>query len=183
MIKGPLTLLRAATLAAPRLDRPLRLTIAGRGSADGQLLKAVDAVRRRHPSIDVRIAGWLDEAGRADALADTDVVVVPSLWPEPFGLAGIEAGFAGVPAVGFAVGGIPEWLEDGVNGVLAPGDPPTASNLADALVRCLGDERLYRRVCDGARTVAARYRLGGHLDRLESVLAGAASGAPGVAVP
>ena len=50
--------------------------------------------------------------------------MVPSIWPEPFGQVGPEAGLYGVPAAAFAVGGTPSWLTDGVNGRLAPGDPP-----------------------------------------------------------
>lgn len=34
-------------------------------------------------------------------------LVIPNLWPEPFGLVGLEAAQYGVPAVSFAVGGIP----------------------------------------------------------------------------
>jgi glycosyltransferase involved in cell wall biosynthesis len=65
---------------------------------------------------------------------------MPSLWPEPYGLVGTEANRRGVPVVAYATGGIPEWLLDGVNGCLAPADPPTVDGLAEAIVRCL--ERL-----------------------------------------
>jgi len=39
----------------------------------------------------VRFTGWLDAARLAEELAGASVVAVPSLWPEPFGLVGIEA--------------------------------------------------------------------------------------------
>ena len=48
------------------------------------------------------------------------LLVVPSVWPEPFGSVGMAAARCGVPAAAFAVGGIPQWLHDGVNGHLAP---------------------------------------------------------------
>ena len=49
---------------------------------------------------------------------------MPSLWPEPFGLVGIEALAAGRPVVASATGGIGDWLEDGVGGLMVPpGDP------------------------------------------------------------
>ena len=44
---------------------------------------------------------------------------MPSVWPEPFGLVGIEAGCVGLPAAGFGVGGIPDWLRPGETGELA----------------------------------------------------------------
>jgi glycosyltransferase involved in cell wall biosynthesis len=51
------------------------------------------------------------------------VVVMPSRWPEPFGITGLEAFSRGRPVVAFGVGGIPEWLDDGVSGcVVPPGD-------------------------------------------------------------
>jgi glycosyltransferase involved in cell wall biosynthesis len=71
----------------------------------------------------VHFRGWLDGESLAQELADASVVVMPSLWPEPFGLVGIEALSAGRPVVASATGGIEDWLLDGVNGLtVAPGD-------------------------------------------------------------
>ncbi len=85
----------------------------------------------------VTFEGWVDPARRASLLADTDVAAMPSLWPEPYGLAGLESVVAGVPVAAFRSGGVPEWLKDGVTGVLAPADPPTAEGLAGAIGDCL----------------------------------------------
>jgi glycosyltransferase involved in cell wall biosynthesis len=46
--------------------------------------------------------------------------MVPSVWPEPMGLAGIEAMRFGLPVVAFDAGGISDWLTDGENGFLVP---------------------------------------------------------------
>jgi glycosyltransferase involved in cell wall biosynthesis len=63
-----------------------------------------------------------EEIGRI--LAGIDVGVVPSIWEEAFGLVGTEFLSAGIPVVGSRLGGIPQWLEDGVNGLLfSPDDP------------------------------------------------------------
>ena len=48
----------------------------------------------------VRFRGWLAPEELAREFADASVVVIPSLWPEPFGLVGIEGFAAGRPAVG-----------------------------------------------------------------------------------
>jgi glycosyltransferase involved in cell wall biosynthesis len=62
--------------------------------------------------------------------------------------------------VAFAVGGIPEWLREGVNGHLAPG------GLADAIVRTLADPSHYAELCAGARARGLEYGLTTHLVRL-----------------
>jgi glycosyltransferase involved in cell wall biosynthesis len=89
--------------------------------------------------------------------------VVPSLWPEPFGSVGPTAGSHGLPAAAFAVGGIPQWLVDGVTGHLAPGDPPTASGLARAIVQCLDDRAHHASLREGARQMAGTFTMKRHL--------------------
>ena len=67
----------------------------------------------------------------ADAFGSIDVLAVPSIWPENSPLVIQEAFLAGVPVVASRIGGIPEVVANGVNGLLfQPGD-------ADDLARCL----------------------------------------------
>ena len=99
-----------------------------------------------------------------------DLLAVPSLWPEPFGQVGVEGGRLGVPAVGYAVGGIPDWLIPGRSGELAPGDPPTVQGLAEAIVRVLADPSHYSSLCRGAWELASRFTLDAHLAELELIL-------------
>jgi glycosyltransferase involved in cell wall biosynthesis len=82
---------------------------------------------------------WLPQQDCESVYRQTDLLVVPSVWPEPFGLIGPETAQYGVPAVAFAPGGIVDWLTDGVNGRLAPCDPPAAAELAEAVVKSLSD--------------------------------------------
>jgi glycosyltransferase involved in cell wall biosynthesis len=100
---------------------------------------------------------------------DSDLLVVPSLWPEPFGRIGPEAGTHGLPVAGFAVGGIPDWLEDGVNGYLARGDPPGVAALSDAIVKCLRDDSVHQKLRQGAVSLAARYSMRNHINALFAV--------------
>jgi glycosyltransferase involved in cell wall biosynthesis len=80
----------------------------------------------------------------------------------------VEAMAAGTPVVASAVSGIPELVEDGVNGLLVAPEAP--SELADALVRLQGDPALRERLTRAGRdTVAARFdgdRLAGRLAEL-----------------
>jgi len=68
----------------------------------------------------------------------------------------VEAMAAGTPVVASAVSGIPELVEDGVNGVLVAPERPV--ELADALARLHGDPALRQRLAGAGReTVAARF--------------------------
>jgi glycosyltransferase involved in cell wall biosynthesis len=112
----------------------LHVVIAGDGP-DRARCETLGA-RVRSADIAIEFAGWLDPASRAAALSKAAVFVMPSVWPEPYGLSGLEAVVAGVPVAAFDVGAIDEWLGAG-HGALAPGDPPTSHGLAQAIVACL----------------------------------------------
>ena len=79
-----------------------------------------------------------------------DCLVVASR-AEPFGLVLLEAMRAGVPVVASAAGGVPEIVEDGVNGLLfLPGDP---AGLAESLRKIALDPKIVERLKIGGRTV------------------------------
>jgi glycosyltransferase involved in cell wall biosynthesis len=62
-------------------------------------------------------------------------VVMPSIWPEPFGRIPVEANRLGVPAVVSSAGGLSETIVDGVTGyIFRAGD---ANELAEKVVRVL----------------------------------------------
>jgi glycosyltransferase involved in cell wall biosynthesis len=71
----------------------------------------------------------------------SDVFVLPSLWDtSPITI--IEAMCVGLPIVATNVGGIPEWVENGVNGILVP--PRNSQTLADAIMRLIQDIHLMK---------------------------------------
>jgi glycosyltransferase involved in cell wall biosynthesis len=55
------------------------------------------------------VLGWLDRARLSAAYRRARVVLMPSRWQEPFGIAGLEALTFGVPVAAWRSGGIPEW--------------------------------------------------------------------------
>jgi glycosyltransferase involved in cell wall biosynthesis len=115
----------------------------------------------------VRFRGWLDAEQLAEELANASIVVVPSVWPEPFGLVGIEGQAAGRPAVASSTGGIPDWLEDGVSGLCVP--PGDSRRLAQALNELLADPQRRRAMgIAGKQAVAARFSAETHLRALLS---------------
>jgi glycosyltransferase involved in cell wall biosynthesis len=169
-IKGGDLLIRAVADAADALGQPVPLTMAG----DGPQRAAWERLAARL-GVDAAFTGWVDDAGRAALFRAASVLAVPSVWPEPFGLVGLEAGVFGVPAVAFDVGGIDDWLTDGVNGWLVPGDPPSPDDFAGALARAARAPDALRGMRLGARDVAERMSLERHVDSLERVLASAAA--------
>jgi glycosyltransferase involved in cell wall biosynthesis len=165
-LKGGRILLEALPRIAARLDRRVCLTFAGDGPERSSWERAARRLQRREPRVEVGFTGWVARERLDRLLDDSDLLVFPSQWPEPFGLAGPEAGARGVPVAAFSVGGTSEWLSDGVNGYLAPGDPPTAGGLADAVVKCLADPAEHSRLAHGAVKIAHRFSLHNHLSGL-----------------
>jgi glycosyltransferase involved in cell wall biosynthesis len=86
----------------------------------------------------VRFHGWCDESRLGDFYQRASVTVVPSIWPEPFGLVGIEAMQAGCPVVASDTGGVREWLTDRRTGRLVP--PGDIGSLSTALAWVLSHE-------------------------------------------
>jgi len=119
----------------------------------------------------VRFLGWLDHEALDPVYARARLLVVPSRWAEPFGMVGLEAMQRGRAVVAFAVGGIPDWCEDGVTGLLAPAADTGA--LARAIGRLLDERELARRLGEAGRARAAeRFSFGAYVDALEAHLAG-----------
>ena len=169
-LKGVRQLLDALSPLAERLGRPVSLVIAGDGGERDALEAYAASLFAFDGRIQVRFTGWQVQSGRARLLAEADALVVPSIWPEPFGLVGLEAAAAGVPAVAFAVGGIPEWLRDGENGCLAPAEGARPALLAEAIARCVGSPGDLARLSAGARTVAAQWTIDRHMAMLDGAL-------------
>jgi glycosyltransferase involved in cell wall biosynthesis len=124
---------------------------------DGLQLAAMRRLARR-VGVEQRVhfRGWLGSEQLARELADASVVAIPSLWPEPFGLVGIEALAAGRPVVASRTGGIADWLEDGVTGVGV--DPGDVRGLARALEELLADPLRQQSIgAAGREMVGARF--------------------------
>ena len=157
---------RVASLAG----RPVQLDLIGDGPARIAWQKSAHNVMQQNSSVKAIFHPWLDRAGLAAVFDGTDLLVVPSVWPEPFGLIGPEAGLYSVPAAAFAVGGIPEWLHEGVNGHLADAHPCRPYALAGAIVECVRDEAHYALLREGAYKEASQFKLSDHVSRLIRIL-------------
>jgi len=168
--KGGNVLLDALPRVRTALDRPLRVVFAGDGRERPRWEARAASLQARDPGLRIEFTGWVEASRRSALFQESDLLVVPSIWPEPFGQVGPEAGLYGVPVAAFAVGGTPSWLTDGVNGLLAAGDPPTAVGLAESIVGCLADPATHQRLRTGAVRLAGRFTWDNHYSPLMAVL-------------
>src|ERR1044071_22709 len=173
-LKGGQLFLEALPTVSAVLGRPLHATFAGDGPERATWERTAARLHAVNSELCINFTGWIEQSQVDALIADTDLLVVPSLWPEPFGLVGLEAGLCGVPAAAFSVGGIPDWLTDNLNGYLAAGDPPTAAGLAEAIIKCLRDPSIHSSLRRGAFEVAQKFSLSHHLQSLLKILETAA---------
>lgn len=139
---------RRRVVYAGRVVRPKGVAVLLRAvrAVEGELLVCGDgsdlpAMRRLAARLGlqerVAFTGWLEPEHLARELAEASIVAIPSLWPEPFGLVGIEAQAAGRPVIASSTGGVSDWLEDGRTGVCVP--PGDVRALASTLSELLSD--------------------------------------------
>jgi len=121
----------------------------------------------------VRFLGGLSREGVLRLFRAADASLLSSSW-ENFPHSVVEALAAGVPVIATAVGGVPEVVRDGVNGLLVPPDDPRA--LGEALARFFGDSELRRRLADEASESVAGYSEDAVFSKVENVLERAAGG-------
>lgn len=129
--KGVHTLVDACEIAAETM--PVRLTVVGNSwpSEEGRAYYQ----RLQQKLAKGRCQGQFGEHVEdvRSLLAQADLLVLPSIWQEPFGRVLIEAMASGVPVIASRVGGIPEVLAPDFESHLVPPDDPQA--LADAILQ------------------------------------------------
>jgi glycosyltransferase involved in cell wall biosynthesis len=116
-VHDPVKGLDTLASAAHRLvnDQNVRFVIAGSAKSDYS-----KSLPQKFPCENTKFLGWTKPE---DFFPQIDVLVVPSLFREPFGRVVIEAFAQGVPVIGARSGGIPESIDPGKDGYLFdPGD-------------------------------------------------------------
>lgn len=127
--KGLDTLLRSLALVGSEWDR---LLVSGDGWALPEA-RSLTTTLGLHSK--VSFLGWRGPDEIRDILREAQMVVVPSRWPEPFGIVGLEAMGQARPVIASRVGGIPEWLDDGKTGlVVEAGDERSLARAIDTLL-------------------------------------------------
>ena len=114
---GPDILLKALVEVKKRVPGII-LSMAGEGEMTGEL-KALTAELGLKEN--VRFAGYIDNREIYDFLRQHHFMVMPSVMEsESFGVAVLEAGACGRPAIASKIGGVPEVIVDGKTGFLVP---------------------------------------------------------------
>ena len=85
----------------------------------------------------IKFVGFVDKSEKVLYYKSADVFVHPSMY-EIFGIVNLEAMACGVPIVASKVGGVPDVVKDGENGLLVP--PKDSEALADAIIYLLENE-------------------------------------------
>ncbi|MFH1699537.1 MAG: glycosyltransferase [Candidatus Zixiibacteriota bacterium] len=80
----------------------------------------------------VSIKDWVEKNTALELIAGSDIMLMPS-YQESFGVAALEAAAYGLPVIATNVGGIPEIINDGINGILI--EPGDSNALANAMVK------------------------------------------------
>ncbi|MDP1809216.1 MAG: glycosyltransferase [Actinomycetota bacterium] len=150
-----------ATRSIP--TRPnLKVIIAGDGPLFDELSKSI---RDRRLEANIWLLGHV--ADTRPLLALSDIFCLPSK-NEPFGLVLLEAMAAGLPVVAANSGGVPEIIEDGLSGVLAP--PGDVAALSGAIESLADDEGKRRQLAAaGLAGVKTRFTLGRVVERTETI--------------
>lgn len=158
----------------PSLDQPVILFVGSNMYRKGvpDLIKAAPGVIKEHPQArfiivgkdksvnrlkklcdnlkvdrNFEFSGWQSQDSLLSYYQQASVFVMPSLT-EALGVTFLEAMAAGVPVIGTNVGGIPEIIQDGINGLLVPVKSPCS--ITDAINQLLSDAQLRERLVQSA---------------------------------
>lgn len=157
--KGVEYLLRAAALIK---NVPFRVVVVGEGwDLDRCKVLAGDLGLGER----VEFAGFLPRAEIDKYYARCRLLVIPSIWPEPFGMVGLEALACGKPVVAFDVGGIADWLKNDKAGFLVKRG--NIDELSQRVRQLLTEESLAMKMGEAGRLlVQEKFTLERHLHQL-----------------
>jgi glycosyltransferase involved in cell wall biosynthesis len=174
----PLLAFAGRLTAAKNLDVALRALVAADSATlvvvgDGEERRALERTAAElGVASRTRFLGARPRGEVLGVLCSADVAVLPSAW-ENFPHAAVEALAMGTPVVATAVGGVPEIIRDGENGLLVPAGDVEA--FSAAVVRVLDDDSLRDRLRTNAAASVERFALDTVYGEIERLLVEAAT--------
>jgi glycosyltransferase involved in cell wall biosynthesis len=137
----------AAIRAAPQLNVTLDVYGIAQGAAGGSYQEKVRALAADDPRISFRPPVPASQVVKL--LKNYDALAVPSQWFETGPLVVLEAFAAGIPVIGWNIGGVAELVTHGGNGLLV--EPPRVSSWTEMLQQCCDDTEKVRRLRNAIR--------------------------------
>ena len=139
----------------------VRLHIVGDGTESEGLRRSAGNDSRIH------FHGFVTGEALEKLYQKANLVVVPSIWHEPFGIIIIESLKHGTPVIGSNIGGIPEIIEPGNNGLLF--EAGNVAELKDILESLIINPSELKRLSEGAFNSARKYDIKQHIQKLEEI--------------
>jgi glycosyltransferase involved in cell wall biosynthesis len=139
-----------------------RLYLVGDGDEESKIRKKVSAL-----NLEKHVIFFGYQKNTLPYIKNADLLVVPSN-AEAFGRVLLEAMNIGIPVIGTRAGGIPEIIEDGINGFLI--DYGDVDNLKRSIIEILKNNSLREKIIQGGYdTVNSKFRVETYQGKLENI--------------
>lgn len=161
-LKGPHVLLKAIPKIVKRNNNTTFVFVGGGDIDEYKKLSEELGVEKY-----VRFTGYVGMNLKPLYFRAADVFCLPSVAHEIFGIVNLEAMVCGVPIVASKIGGVPDVVKDGENGLLVPPRNPEA--LADAIMYLLENEYVREKMGSNGQKKAKNYSWDGIAARVEMV--------------
>jgi UDP-glucose:(glucosyl)LPS alpha-1,2-glucosyltransferase len=164
--KGPDMFVAACSRALPQLlGWRAEIIGADRFSETSPSTAFVRSVRKAAVDAGVTMVGYLDHPLVLEANARASIAVVPSRWPEPFGLTALEALASGAALITSGRGGLREVAGDAAVYV----DPDSPASIADAILRLAKDASLREALGAAGRERARQFDVSVAAERIAAL--------------
>lgn len=152
--------------ALPLLSNKKRVIVNLIGNGDQQ--KAYERQLRDNGCTDlVKFWGKLDNSQVERGYTETDVLVLPSIWPENQPVSITEAMACGIPVLASNIGGIPELVKDGVSGYIF--EPGNSADLAEKMDRLIADRSLVTTLGQNGQALMRNNSFARQVEKLQTI--------------
>lgn len=129
----------------------VELHIVGDGVDSDQVIKSIEKLEMNIKD-KIYLYGWQSHEAVLRLISGADIIAFPSVYPEAFGIVGIEAMMRKKPVVAFDVGGVSTWLRHNKTGFLVT--TKDISDFASKIKILIEDQQLYQRFSNESRNIA-----------------------------
>lgn len=133
-------------------EYPIKLIIAGDGPHKKELEKQVESMGLDHS---ISFVGNLTRTKTLEYIKNAKIYILPSIY-EPAPNALLETLMYGTPIIATKVGGIPEIIRDGREGILI--EPRNPIEIAEGVIKLLQEKKTYRRIVNNGKKRVLEYR-------------------------